>query len=359
MQQATPIAFYRYTRRNVRFVMRGIILASLPAAGIGLWALGNQILTADPTDSPGMQAGTALWQLGVLDYLGLLGNPQSAPASALLGLLLFAPTLAVALAVSRAWVQLFSQVRSRPIDPAWAVTAWLFALLLPAGVPLYLVVLGLSFGLVFGCYVFGGTGRYLVNPALLGVVFLLVAYPAQFTSGTWVPGTALATGWEAVVNSGPDESGLSWLRAFFGADVGAFGTPSAAACGIGALLLIVWRIASWRTIIAAFAGLAVTSLAFAGVPWYWQPVLGSFAFVAVFIATDPSTMALTVEGRWLQGALFGSLTAILRMLNPEHPEGTLFALLLATLFTPTIDHLVVRRNIRRRQKLNDHQRIAS
>jgi len=350
---------YIRTRRDTRFVMLAFILATLPAAGIGLWSIGRLVLLTQAADPAEMLPAIDIWQLRALDALGISGNSSSVIAGSLLGVLLLAPALLATLAVSRAWAEIFARVRARPVDPGWALTAWLFVLLLPAGMPLHLVTLALSFGLVFGCYVFGGTGRYLVNPALLGSVFLLVAYPSQFVPGVWILGTAHATGWETVAVLGPDQSGVAWIGALFGTDIGAFGTSSAAACGLGALLLVVFGIGSWRIMLGALGGVVLVGLMFTDVPWYWQPVLGSFAFVAAFIATDPTTMALTATGRWLQGALFGALTILLRMLNPEHPEGTLFALLLATLVTPAFDHLVTRRQIQLRQKLHAHDTIAT
>lgn len=328
--------------RDSRRTMRDFTIASTPAALIGTWALGRQILAsreaADPLILNTVEA--AIWQLGVLDTLGLAST--GALAASVLGLLVLAPPLLIALAVSRGWAELFARLRHRPLDPSWALAAWLFVLLLPAGMPLHLVALGVSFGAVFGCHVFGGTGKYLVNPALLGAVFLLVAYPSRFVAGAWVPGTDLLPMWQIVATGGVESAELAWINAFAGLQVGAIGTPSALACALGAFFLIARGRTSWRSVAGAIAGVAIAGWTAQDLPWHWQPVLGSFAFAAAFLLTDPTTTARTVPGIWSQAILFGMLTVLIRMSNPDHPEGTLFALLLAVLCTPLLDHLAVR-----------------
>jgi Na+-transporting NADH:ubiquinone oxidoreductase subunit B len=338
------------TRRETDGAIRDFFVASMPAALMGAWALGRQVV-ASHAGSDSVAAASiesAIWQLRLLDRLEL---PSSAGfVQCLLGFALLAPALLVALAVSRGWAELFARTRSHPLDPSWALAAWLFVLLLPAGVPAHWVALGMSFGALFGCHVFGGTGRYLVNPSLLGAVFLIVAYPETLTMRMWIPGTEILPAWQSVAAGGVDSAALSWTDAFLGRHVGAFGTTSAAACLFGALYLFARRSAAWQSGIGATAGLAIASWGFATVPWYWQPVLGSFAFIAAFILTDPTTAARSVPGRWLQAILFGVLTLLIRTLNPDHPEGTLFALLLAVLCTPLLDHIAVRWRIAARQR---------
>jgi Na+-transporting NADH:ubiquinone oxidoreductase subunit B len=219
--------------------------------------------------------------------------------------------LVVALVVSRAWAEIFARTRRRPVDPAWLPAAWLFALLLPAGSPLALAALGMSFGLVFGCYAFGGTGRYLVNPALLGLVFLGIAYPDS-------PGPA------------------AWLAE------AAIGTPalaSALASLAGAAYLIYARLAAAPVVAGGLAALAAAAAPNGLMTVSPHLVLGNFAFVLAFVATDPTTRPRTVVGRWVYGALFGALTVVLRIRNPDHPEGAFAALLLASLCVPLVDRI--------------------
>lgn len=214
------------------------------------------------------------------------------------------PLLGVSLGVSRLWAEVFARWRGQPLDSGWIATAWLFSLLLPIDTPLGFAAVGLSFGLLFGCHVFGGTGRYLVNPALLGVVFLAISYPPPLAEVA-MPETNVALGVASLA---------------------------------GAVLLIVTRAASVRVIGAAIAAIVIGAL-FGGEPWQSHLMSGSFAFVLAFVATDPTTRPATPTACWAFGALFGALTIVLRTLDPAEPEGSLSALLLASLCVPLLDHI--------------------
>jgi Na+-transporting NADH:ubiquinone oxidoreductase subunit B len=220
---------------------------------------------------------------------------------------------------------------------------WLFCLLLPVHTSPLLVVLGASFGVVIGALIVGGTGRYIVSPALLGAIFLMLGYPATFTDAatqsTWqqlaATGSPLPQDWTAVflLQSGP-----------------AIGTASAAACAVGVLVLYAVGATSLRIVAGALVGSAFTVALFAighgdgvaSLPAHWHWIVGYFPFCLAFIATDLSPAAATRAGRWIYGGLFGALVVTLRVLNPEHPEATLAACLLATLFSPLIDQCCVR-----------------
>lgn len=329
-------------------VLRDFAVATVPAAAFGAWMLGGHIARAwasgDPAASDAVRA--AVWEIRALESLGLA--PDAAAAPAVIGLALLLTRSFVALVVSRLWAELFARVRGRALDPSWALAAWLFVLLVPLGVSPLLLAVGLSFGLLFGCHVFGGTGSYLVSPALLGAVFLAVAYPAVFDAGAWVPGTELVPLWHAFSAGGFDGGGsfagieATWGSAFVGAGPATFGTGSAAACLLGAAFLIARRRVSWRAVAGAGWGIVVAGSAVSTVPWHWQPVLGSFAFVTAFVLTDPTTRARSVVGEWAQGIVFGLLTVLIRMADPTHPEGSFFALLLAALCTPLVDHFARR-----------------
>jgi Na+-transporting NADH:ubiquinone oxidoreductase subunit B len=307
------------------------VIATVPAMVVGVWALGARLASV-PVDV------TGVWQLVLLERLRIdLGHPGLG-VELLLGAGFFVPLLVVAVVVSRLWAELFARARGRPLDAGWFVAAWLYTLLLPATVPMPLAALGLSFGLLFGCHVFGGTGRYLVSPALLGVVFLGIAYPDQLAATHWLPGTDAPSTWAAAAAGNLDLEG-TWLRTFMGTAGGSLGAASPAACLAGLGLLLATRAANWRSAVAALFGLTLTSAIGGALPWYWQLALGNFAFALAFIATDPTTRATTNGGSWTYGAAFGLLTLTLRVANPDHPEGTWSALLLATLCVPLFDRI--------------------
>jgi Na+-transporting NADH:ubiquinone oxidoreductase subunit B len=157
--------------------------------------------------------------------------------------------------------------------------------------------------------------------------------------------------------SGVLDTGLTWTAAFVGQMQGSIGETSAAACLFGAALLIYTGIASWRIIVAVFAGLILPALLFGGadaanplmgMPWHWHLVLGGFAFGAVFMATDPVSAPDTEAGHWIFGLLIGALTWLIRVVNPAFPEGIMLAILFANIFAPVIDYFVIQTNVRRR-----------
>lgn len=307
------------------------IAASAPAAAVGVWSLGARIAETSPDT-------VESWQIAALEYLGLDRAQPSALSAVALGCAFFVPLLVTSLAVSRAWAEVFSRVRHRPRDSGWAMMAWLYTLLLPATMPLHFAALGLSFGAVFGCYVFGGTGRYIVSPALLGIVFVAIAYPGFMADTQWLPGDGATSSWAAVA-SGTDPGTVGWLPLFLGNEIGALGAGSTLACLLGAGVLIGLRVASVRIVAASLLSFAAAAWLGGELPWYWHLAVGNFAFVLAFIATDPTTKPRTRGGCWAFGALFGALTIALRVANPEHPEGTWFALLLASLCVPLFDHI--------------------
>ncbi len=347
---------------NVQRMWNYFVFASLPAWLIGLWSLGHQtnLAIADfkLEEVPG-------WRAWLLEHAGIGFDAYSVAACFLHGLLYFLPVFLVALTVGAIWESVFSSLRKKPVDEGLLYIAWFFALILPATVPMYQVVLGMTFGIVVGKLIYGGSGRYLVNPALLGVAFLVFSYPTLlFSEGAWVPvaGYDQPTVLELIL----DEGGLkvvaavdySYWQLFLGDRPGAVGAVSTLGGLIGALFLVWTGMASWRVMLGAVAGLigvALLSNALApghelfAVPWYWQFVLGGFVFGAVFIATDPVAGPMTDPGRWGFGILVGGLTVLIRLVNPSYYEGVMFAILLACMFSPLIDFVVTELNIRRRK----------
>lgn len=348
---------------NIQGVWNSFVIASLPALLLGTWNLGLQINLAKERLGDFENSG---WREMVMASLGFGHDFSSVADCLVLGLLWYLPVFFLALGVSAFWEALFATTRHKPLGEGVLLTPWLFSLMLPAGVPLAQAALGISFGVVVGKLIYGGSGRYLVSPALLGVVFLLIAYPAVFTSGGGLvplPGyeqpavleLMLAEGGLSVVST----VGYSGWHVFAGAHPGAMGTTSALAILLGAAYLLWVGAASWRVMLGALLGLvsAVTVFNLApgdspvfALPWYWHAMLGSFAFSVVFIATDPVAGAMTNAGRWGYGVMVGVLTVLIRNTNPSFSDGVLFAILLASLFSPLIDYLVIESNIRRRRR---------
>lgn len=281
--------------------------------------------------------------------VGLLGREELAPALAS-WLLLLAGSLTAALF----WESLFARWRGRDFDPAWYVAPWLFVLLLPLSTPLWLAAIAMSFGAIFGHHIFGGIGRSLVSPALLGLLFVHFSYPELAQHSDLLGGFDAGDWWSAAMMPTAGASEFTPVLA-----------PAAAsplACLIGALCLVRVGAASPRTLLGVLGGIVFVATLFnllvnmqgespaQALPWYWHLVLGELAVGVVFIATDPGTAALTRTGRWAHGFLIGALTVLIRVLDPTHPDGTLFAILLAGLAVPLIDYLVVRGHLYRRNR---------
>jgi Na+-transporting NADH:ubiquinone oxidoreductase subunit B len=314
----------------MRTSFRLAILASLPAALLGLLNIGEQVSRSD---------AAGVWQLDLLAAVGIDARGGGPLAWLLVGAAFFVPLLAVAGGASRLFAEAFARVRGRPLDPGWFPSAWLFVLLLPPTMPLPYAALGMSFGVLFGCHAFGGTGRYVASPALLGVVFTSFAYP-HLLAASAVPGAGVATTWSTISGDPATAATLAWWPLFLGREAGAIGATSALACLAGAAYLAARGAASWRVLAGGLLGLAAAGALGDALPWHWHLALGSFAFTLAFVATDPSVQPATRAGAWAYGVLFGALTVLLRVANPEHPEGTLAALLLAMLCVPVLDEIV-------------------
>ena len=348
---------------DLKRVMVFVLVAALPAILVGLWNTGFQANTAMATlDVQGTQG----WRGVVLGWLGVGNDPASIWDNFLHGCAYFIPIYAVTFAVGIFWEILFAAVRNHEVNEGFFVTSLLYALILPATIPLWQVALGITFGVVIAKEVFGGTGKNFLNPALAGRAFLFFAYPAQMSGDTvWtaVDGFSGATALSLGASGGvPAITGadITWIDAFLGVIQGSIGATSALACLLGAVFLIYTQIASWRIIAGVFLGMVATSLLFNGIgsdtnpmfamPWYWHLVLGGFAFGMVFMATDPVTACMTDAGRWVFGILIGFMTVLIRVANPAFPEGIMLAILFANLCAPLIDYAVVRVNVRRRMR---------
>jgi Na+-transporting NADH:ubiquinone oxidoreductase subunit B len=304
------------------------------------------------------------WRGNILTLLGTVFDPRDVISNLTHGTLHFAPVLIIAFAVGTFWELLFAVARKREVNEMYIVTVLLFSLIMPPTIPCWQVALGISFGIVLGKEVFGGFGMNIFNPALLGYAFMFFAYPAQISGdAVWiaVDGVTGATPLAVLENPALTTS-VSWLDAFIGLVPGTMGETSALACLIGACIMLVTGIASWRVMLGLLAGAlslawlfniigSETNQMFHITP-LWHVVLGGFAFGAVFMATDPVTGAMTLKGQFFYGLLIGLLAILIRVLNPAYTEGMMLAILFGNVFAPAIDKAVILSHIKRRQSRN-------
>ena len=274
------------------------------------------------------------------------------------------PIILVTYAAGFFWETLFASIRGHKISEGFLVTGLLFPLTLPATIPLWQVALGISFGVVIGKEIFGGTGRNFLNPALTGRAFLYFSYPVSISGDIWIIGNTFADGvtgataLSIIVPEGEkitavlSNSGFSLYNLFFGFVPGSIGETSAFLCLAGAGFLIITRIANFRIIIGGILGLIITSTLFFLLPdgsesWLnagplYHLCAGGFLFGISFMATDPVSAPGTNAGRWIFGFLIGFLTIVIRLANPAYVEGIMLAILLMNVFAPSLDHIVLK-----------------
>lgn len=347
---------------DLKRMMILVWLCTFPAMFFGMWNVGYQANLAFAAQ-PDLLAAQTGWRFEVLRHLAGF-DPSSVWHNLLGGALWFVPIYAVTFAVGGFWEVLFATIRRHEVNEGFFVTSVLFALTLPPTIPLWLVALGISFGVVLGKEVFGGTGKNFINPALAGRAFLFFAYPA-FISGdaVWnvVDGYAGATALSQAAAGGVQAlpaHGLSWMDAFLGFMPGSVGETSTLAILLGGGALLVMRIAAWRIVAGVMLGMVALSTLFNWIgsasnpmfsmPWYWHLVLGGYAFGMMFMATDPVSAAMTNAGKWAFGILIGVMVVMIRVINPAFPEGMMLAILFGNLFAPLIDYFVMQANIKRR-----------
>jgi Na+-transporting NADH:ubiquinone oxidoreductase subunit B len=351
---------------SVRAAMSVFVITLVPPALFGVYNTGYQANLA--MERLGVAAAPG-WRGQLIDLLGA-GYDASTPLAAVVhGAVYFVPVLLAVFAAGAFWMRLFAVGCGRPAGPGVFGIALVVTLMLPPTMPLWLAAFGMSFGIVLGREIFGGFGRNVLNPAVVTLAFLHIAYPAEMMADrVWVPvaGYVDATPLEIAQRGGPAalaEADVSWMDAFLGNIPGAFGETSVLACAVGAAVLLWAGLASWRIIAGIVLGAVATAMAFGvgadgntsifGLPWAWHLVLGSIAFGAVYMATDPVTAATTDTGRWISGLLIGVAAIIFRLASPAHAEGMIFAILLGNIFAPAIDYAVMWANIRRRERRHD------
>lgn len=343
---------------DLKRVMITVWAATFPTMFFGMWNVG-------------FQANSIMADIGMLSqegwrgaFIGLFAGYDATSVwdNMIHGAAYFLPIYMTTFVVGAFWEVLFASVRKHEVNEGFFVSSILFALCCPPDLPLWMVALGISFGIVIGKEVFGGTGKNFLNPALTGRAFLYFAYPAYMSGDavwTAVDGYTGATMLSVAATDGMAglTESISWSEAFIGTIHGSIGETSTLAILMGAAVLLAMRIASWRIMSGVLLGSALLSLVFNNIestnpmfalPFYWHWVIGGFAFGTVFMATDPVSASMTNTGKFYYGALIGVMVILIRVVNPAFPEGIMLAILFANLFAPLIDHFVVQSNIDRR-----------
>ncbi len=345
---------------DLKRVMITVVIALLPCFFMAMWNTGYQANSALQVTGGSVEG----WRGALLDLLGFSANPDSFFDNLLHGAVWFVPIYLVTNIVGGLWEALFSSVRGHEINEGFLVTGSLFPLICPPTLPLWQAALGISFGVVVGKEIFGGTGKNFLNPALTGRAFLFFAYPAQISgnNSVWIAAdgvtgaTALARAAEGGVAAVVEMT--SWFDAFLGLIPGSMGETSTLACLFGAAVLVATGIGSWRIMFSGLLSVVVFSCLLMLIgsdsnPMFalgpqWHLVIGGLAFGLVFMATDPVSGAMTEEGQWLYGLLIGGMAILIRVVNPAFPEGIMLAILFGNVFAPLIDQLVLKFHIKRR-----------
>ncbi len=284
------------------------------------------------------------------------------------GFLKILPLIIVSYGVGLGIEFIAAQIRGHEINEGFLVTGLLIPLIMPVDVPLWMLAIATAFAVILGKEVFGGTGMNVFNPALIARAFLFFSYPGWMTGDkVWIQGLTkgqhIIDGFSgatplSLCAAGETSKIPSFMHMFIGTIPGSIGETSTLAILIGALILIITGIGSWKIIVSVFAGgltmgLILNAFAvnpFMEVPAYYQFVMGGFAFGAVFMATDPVSGSQTEKGKWIYGFLIGLLSILFRVLNPAYPEGVMLAILLMNVFAPLIDYFVIQSSINKRLK---------
>ena len=311
-----------------------VVLALIPALLFGIYNVGYQHFNA-----VGGLADTTFFQLFFYGLWKVL------------------PMIIVSYVVGLGIEFAVAQMKGHEINEGFLVSGLLIPMIMPVEAPLWMVALSTAFAVIIGKEIFGGTGMNIWNPALLARAFFFFSYPSMISGDkVWIAGdTADAISQATTLAQMALGQPLTYSTAdmFWGFIPGSVGETSAFCILIGAVILLLTNVASWRTMISVFVGGYLMALVFqpiSGVEAYQQLLMGGFAFGAVFMATDPVTSAQTNTGKYVYGLLIGAMAVIIRCINPGYPEGMMLAILLMNTFAPLIDWFVVQANIKRRLK---------
>jgi len=329
-----------------------VVIAMVPALLFGMWNTGHQ-------------------------YFLATGEAASFMDKFVHGLLRVLPLVVVSYASGLAVEFVFAIINKHQVNEGFLVSGMLIPLCLPVEIPLWMVAVATIFAVVIGKEVFGGTGMNILNVALTARAFLFFAYPTWMSGDkVWISeGTAAAntyadgsTGATLLAQATERSSGFvdaagaaygdTFWSALVGTIPGSIGETSTLAILIGAAILLITGIGSWKIMLSGVLGAFTMGLIFNAfavnpfmeVPAHYHLVMGGFAFGIVFMATDPVTAAQTSTGKYIYGFLIGFLGIMIRVFNPAYPEGIMLAVLFMNVMAPLIDHYVVQANINRRMK---------
>ena len=325
-------------------IMSLVVIALLPALLFGMYNIGYQNFAA-----AGELANASFWEMFFYGFLAVLPK--------------ILVSYIVGLGIEFAW----AQWKKEEIQEGYLVTGILMPLIIPITCPLWMLALSVAIAVIFCKEIFGGTGMNIFNVALSARAFLFFSYPGQMTGDSvWVASHQIF----GLGNTLPDATTMatplgelalhvdipySISDMMIGLIPGSVGETSVIAIAIGALLLLVTGIASWKTMLSVFVSGGIMAAVFSAlgmtsIAWYEHLILGGYCFGAVFMATDPVTSARTEKGKYIYGALIGVMTIIIRVMNPGYPEGMMLSILFANMFAPLIDYCVVQGNINKRMK---------
>lgn len=325
-------------------IMSLVVIALMPALLFGMYNIGYQNYSA-----AGQLANASFWEMFCFGFLALLPK--------------ILVSYIVGLGIEFAW----AQWKKEEIQEGYLVTGMLMPLIIPISCPLWMLALSIAFAVIFCKEIFGGTGMNIFNVALSARAFLFFSYPSEMTGDTvWVANHSIF----GLGNTLPDATTMATPlgelaqhtdipytinEMMIGLIPGSVGETSVIAIALGAMLLLLTGIASWKTMFSVFAGGGIMAVLFQSlgmtpIEWYEHLILGGFCFGAVFMATDPVTSARTETGKYIYGALIGVMTVIIRVMNPGYPEGMMLSILFANMFAPLIDYCVVQHNISNRMK---------
>ncbi len=325
-------------------IMSLVVIALMPALLFGMYNIGYQNYSA-----AGQLANASFWEMFGFGFLALLPK--------------ILVSYIVGLGIEFAW----AQWKKEEIQEGYLVTGMLMPLIIPINCPLWMLALSIAFAVILCKEIFGGTGMNIFNIALSARAFLFFSYPSEMTGDTvWVANHSIF----GLGNTLPDATTMATPlgelaqhtdipytinEMMIGLIPGSVGETSVIAIALGAILLLLTGIASWKTMLSVFAGGGIMAVLFQSlgmtpIEWYEHLILGGFCFGAVFMATDPVTSARTETGKYIYGALIGVMTVIIRVMNPGYPEGMMLSILFANMFAPLIDYCVVQHNINNRMK---------
>lgn len=324
---------------DLKRTMITVVLALIPALIFGIWNAGHQHFTQ-------------------------LGQDVGFVEAFLHGSYKIVPMIIVSYGVGLAIEFIFAIMRGHEVNEGYLVTGLLIPMIMPVDIPLWMVALSVIFSVIIGKEAFGGTGMNILNPALTARAFAFFAYPTYMSGNKiWVSeaSTVDSISGETILGALAEGKDIAYssMDMFSGLIPGSIAETSTLLVLVGALILILTKVGSWRIILSGFIGAAVMGLIFNALNiegngltnflWYNHLLVGGLAFGVVFMATDPVSGAQTTRGKWIYGFLIGLLGVMIRVFNPAYPEGIMLAILLMNVFAPTIDHYVVEGHIKKRK----------